>query len=161
MSKRGRKPLPTKLHILRGEPGKRKHRLNAEPQPSPPGTLEPPEFLRPGAKRIWFILAPEFSAQGILTASDVPALAAFCSAYYDLENADLHLEAEGDMEMWTTKSGRIKKENPWHYVKSRALMQCDKFASQFGIGASYRAKLSISPAGKKGKNELWKEKYGK
>lgn len=152
---RGRKRVPTELHILRGNPGKRKRNTD-EPKPSP-GSVDPPDWLRAEAKRAWFILAPEFSAQGILTASDAPALAAFCSAWGDLVNADRALEAEGDMEFVTTKSGVIKKENPWFYVKARAQQQCDKWAAQFGVGASYRAKLSLGADEKEDEFSAWKK----
>lgn len=157
---RGRKPVPTKLHVLRGNPSKKKNLGENEPKPSA-GSVDPPEWLRDEAKRAWFILAPEFSAQGILTASDVPSLAAFCSAWGDFVNADRALEAEGDIEVIQTKSGEIRRENPWHYIKARALTQCDKWAAQFGIGASYRAKLSVAPPKKQSAHEKWKEKYGK
>lgn len=158
---RGRKPKPTKLHVLRGNPGKKKNLGAHEPEPSQPATLEPPAWLRDEAKRVWFQLATEFSAQGILTASDVPALANFCVSYADLMIAEQKLQAEGDMIWFDTKSGRIKKENPWVYVKARAQQQCDKWAAQFGIGASYRAKLEIKPLAVKSKHQQWKERYGK
>lgn len=158
---RGRKPTPTKLHVLRGNPSKKKDLGAGEPEPSPVVSIEPPDFLREEAKRAWFLLAPEFQAQGILTKSDAPALAAFCSAWGDFVNADRALETEGDIEVVFTKSGEIRRENPWHYIKARALQQCDKYATQFGVGASYRAKLSIAPPKKKSKYEEWKEQAQK
>ena len=160
MSK-GRKPVPTKLHALRGNPSKKKNLGAHEPKPSTPTTLEPPEWLRDEAKRVWFQLAAEFSAQGILTTSDVPALANFCVSYADLIIAEKHLQAEGDVVTQTTAYGTIQKENPWVYVKARAQQQCDKWAAQFGVGASYRSKLEIKPQTAKSKHEQWKEKYGK
>jgi len=154
---RGRKPTPTKLHVLRGNPSKKKDLGAGEPEPSPVVSIEPPDFLREEAKRAWFLLAPEFQTQGILTKSDAPALAAFCSAWGDLVNADRALEIEGDMEFTTTKSGVMKKENPWFYVKARAMTQCDKYAAQFGVGASYRAKLAIGGEEKEDEFSAWKK----
>lgn len=160
MSK-GRKPTPTKLHILRGNPSKKKDLGAKEPKPSQPVTLEPPAWLRDEAKRVWFQLAPEFNTQGILTASDVPALANFCVAYSDLITAEGHLQIEGDVVEEDRQYGSVRKENPWVYVKARAQQQCDKWAAQFGIGASYRAKLSIGGQEKEDEFSAWKKKGAK
>ncbi|MCC6797732.1 MAG: phage terminase small subunit P27 family [Candidatus Hydrogenedentes bacterium] len=154
---KGRKPTPTKLHILRGNPSKKKNLGVKEPKPSELTTLEPPAWLRDEAKSAWFQLAPEFSAQGILTASDVPALANFCVSYADLIVAEQHLQTEGDIVTQTTAYGTIQKENPWVYVKARAQQQCDKWAAQFGVGASYRAKLSIGTDEKEDEFSAWKK----
>jgi len=64
----GRRPTPTALKILRGNPGKRP--LNQdEPQP-PKGPVVKPE-LSAGADRVWDALAPVCEAMGTLTAADV------------------------------------------------------------------------------------------
>jgi len=46
-------------------------------------------------------------------------------------------------------------------VKARAMTQCDKYAAQFGVGASYRAKLSIGGEEKEDEFSAWKKRAKK
>ena len=67
---RGRKPTPTALKILRGNPGRR--RLNpTEPQPRRLKTLTAPATLRPDARAIWTQLVRELRPLGLVTRLDV------------------------------------------------------------------------------------------
>lgn len=76
---RGRKPKPTRLKIITGNPGK--HRLNGdEPRPEPVVPDCPPE-LSPAAQRQWQRLTGELAKLRVLTALDRAALAAYCGAY--------------------------------------------------------------------------------
>ena len=65
MAVRGRKPKPTALKQLEGNPGKRQ--LN-EHEPVPPkSTVRCPAWLEPEAKKEWKRLAPSLEAMGILS----------------------------------------------------------------------------------------------
>ena len=76
---RGRRPKPTRLKVLTGNPGKR--RMNKhEPKPEP-AVPECPNELGPVARREWDRLASELGKLKILTALDRAALAANCGAY--------------------------------------------------------------------------------
>lgn len=75
---RGRRPKPTALKVLEGNPGKRP--LNRrEPQPlrSIPTC---PAHLSPTAKGEWKRLAGQLHRLGILSQLDRAALAAYCQA---------------------------------------------------------------------------------
>ena len=66
---RGRRPKPTSLKLLTGNPGKRP--LNpTEPRPRRLKTLTPPPTLRPDARAIWRQLANELRAVGLFTRLD-------------------------------------------------------------------------------------------
>ncbi len=76
---RGRKPKPTRLKLIEGNPGKRP--LNpSEPRPA---LIIPtcPSHLNPSAKAEWKRLAHEMHALGIISNLDRGALAAYCQAY--------------------------------------------------------------------------------
>lgn len=65
MATRGRKPKPTALKLLEGNPGK--HPIN-EHEPIPPkSTVKCPTWLEPEAKKEWKRLAPSLEAMGALT----------------------------------------------------------------------------------------------
>ncbi len=76
---RGRKPKPTHLKLLEGNPGKR--RINpVEPKPE---VRVPtcPAHLNPSAKAEWKRLAREMHVLRIISDLDRAALAAYCQAY--------------------------------------------------------------------------------
>ena len=76
---RGRRPKPTRLKMLTGNPGKRP--LNtSEPRPDV-AIPECPSELGPVARREWDRLAGDLAALRLLTNLDRAALAAYCGAY--------------------------------------------------------------------------------
>ena len=72
----GRRPQPTALKVLRGNPGKRKPNA-AEPVP-PKGDVVKPGSLSTGAVAAWERLAPVCLAMGTLTTADVAVFARMC-----------------------------------------------------------------------------------
>src|SRR5438477_525461 len=69
---RGRKPSPTQLKLVRGNPGKRPIRAAGEPKPG--HTLpEAPVHLSARAKAAWGQIAPILSRMGVLTEADAVA----------------------------------------------------------------------------------------
>src|SRR6516225_3251030 len=80
-------PVPLRLKLLRGNPGKR--RIRDEPQPAiPPEPPEPPGFLKPAAKDEWHRVAPEVHALGLLTVLDINLLAAYCESFARWQQAE-------------------------------------------------------------------------
>lgn len=79
MTRRGAKPLPTNVKVLRGT--LRKHRANAQEPKARPGIPGCPTELSPIAKREWKRVAKQLSAMGLLTTIDRAALALYCDAY--------------------------------------------------------------------------------
>lgn len=70
---RGRKPKPSSLKRLLGNPGRRP--LNhEEPRPTPVAQVEPPDYLDAGGQAVWRALVPHLAACGLLTALDLPKL---------------------------------------------------------------------------------------
>ena len=79
MATRGRKPKPTAMKELEGNPGK--HPLNTnEPKPTKKAPACP-KWLEPEAKKEWRRLAKQMEAIGILTEVDMAAFAGYCQAY--------------------------------------------------------------------------------
>ena len=76
---RGRRPKPTRLKMLTGNPGKRP--LNDD-EPRPEASIpECPPELGPVAREEWDRLVGELAALRLLTNLDRAALAAYCGAY--------------------------------------------------------------------------------
>jgi hypothetical protein len=72
----GRRPQPTRLHVLRGNPSKKRLNL-AEPTP-PSDPVVRPAGLSRGARRVWAELAPLCVSMGTLTVADVRAFTMLC-----------------------------------------------------------------------------------
>ena len=79
MATRGRKPKPTGMKELEGNPGKRK--LNTkEPKPDKKAP-SCPKWLEPEARKEWKRLSRKMEQMGILTEVDMAAFAGYCQAY--------------------------------------------------------------------------------
>src|SRR4029077_11756272 len=76
---RGRKPKPTVLKLLDGNPGKR--RINDREPASIPGFPEMPDWLDDEAKAEWNRIIPELHEMGVLSRADRPALTGYCNAW--------------------------------------------------------------------------------
>ena len=74
-----RKPKPTAIKELEGNPGKRKLN-NKEPKPDK-GMTVCSEWLLPEAKAEWKRLSEKLNQMGVLTKVDMAAFAAYCQSY--------------------------------------------------------------------------------
>jgi P27 family predicted phage terminase small subunit len=74
----GPAPMPTKLKLLRGNPGRRKLNLDEPRPPVAPRCPEPPEELAGDARDTWLYQAPRLHRMGLLTEVDVVALEIYC-----------------------------------------------------------------------------------
>ena len=88
----GRRPKPTALKVLQGNPGKGK--LN-EREPKPPqGEVKPPKGISKAARAVWEDIAPTAIAMGTLTTADVWAFKTLCELQASLDMASRAKDAE-------------------------------------------------------------------
>ncbi len=134
---RGRKPKPTALEILAGNPGKR--RLNLR-EPKPESSIPNcPEHLSREAQIEWERIAPELARLAILTALDRAALAAYCSCWGRWVEAERHVREHG----MTVRAPRGIKINPSVRIANNALQFLLKFAAEFGLTPSSRSRIVV------------------
>jgi P27 family predicted phage terminase small subunit len=135
---RGRKPKPTPLKILTGNPGGRP--LNdREPKPRR-GRPRCPSFLSDGAKREWARLVPELDRLGLLTLVDSGALAAYCQSWDEFRLATKTLNKEG--RTCTAGNGGLKS-HPAVVQQRTAWKGIQAFAALFGLDPSSRVRLKV------------------
>jgi len=148
MSTRGRKPKPTHLKLVTGNPGKRA--LNgSEPQP----TLllpSPPAELNDDAKVEWDRVSEELYRLGLLTAIDRAALAAYCQAYGRWMTAERAIAEMAKRDpltcgllIKTTNGNAI--QNPLVGVANKAMADTMRYAVEFGMSPSSRSRISAKP----------------
>ena len=143
MATRGRKPKPTALKILEGNPGKRP--LN-ENEPIPPkGNIKCPSWLEPEAKKEWKRLAPSLEAMGVLTQVDLTAFAGYCQAYARWREAEEFLTQHGSI--FKTPSGYVQQV-PQVSIAQQNLKIMQSFCSEFGLTPATRARIIAAGGGK-------------
>lgn len=142
---RGRKPRPTELKRILGNPGKR--RLNdAEPVPIS-ARPEPPEHLNDDAKQEWVRVSEELYNLGLLSNIDRASLAAYCQCYsrwVQAENALAAMAAHdaltGGLMIRTQKGNAI--QNPLVGTANVAMAGMLRYASEFGMTPTARSRMS-------------------
>ena len=138
----GRKPKPTALKKLEGNPGKRK--LNTKEPVPDKGMPDCPAWLLPDAKEEWHRLSEKLNQMGVLTEVDRSAFAAYCQSYARWKEAQAHISSEG--ATYETENG-MQRPNPYVAIcntEQRLMMQA---ASEFGLTPSARSRI-IAAVGK-------------
>jgi P27 family predicted phage terminase small subunit len=145
---RGRKPKPTSLKILQGNPGKRPLAKN-EPRPTPtaPGC---PTWLSPEAKAEWRRVVPELDRIGMLSRVDRAALATYCEVWATFVTAqrDLHEHGLRIMAFRTESADGLTiyvqpAKNPSVQIARDSAAQVRQFCAEFGLTPSSRARIDL------------------
>ena len=132
----GRKPKPTAIKILEGNPGKRK--LN-ENEPKPLKKAPPcPKWLEPEAKKEWRRLAKALEAMGVLTEADMAAFAGYCQSYARWKEAEERITDRG--LVIRTPSG-YPQQVPYISIAQQYLKLMQQYAEQFGLTPAARSRI--------------------
>ena len=147
MATRGRKPKPTALKLLEGNPGKRP--INEHAPLPPKGTVKCPTWLEPEAKKEWKRLAPSLEAMGVLTQADLTAFAGYCQAYARWKEAEEFISQHGSI--FQTPSGYVQQV-PQVSIAQQNLKIMQSFCSEFGLTPATRARIIANGGGKDDSN---------
>lgn len=141
---RGRRPKPTAVKRLTGNPGGRA--LNsAEPRPDPSRPYVP-RWLSEGAKEEWGRVAGRLHDAGLLTYVDQATLAAYCEAYARWRKAEQALQEEGAKLILETDKG-YRYPNPLIGVAQTAMRDMLRVAAEFGMTPSARSRVRVPQDG--------------
>jgi P27 family predicted phage terminase small subunit len=146
---RGRKPLPTHLKILEGNPGKRALNKN-EPKPA---ATKPrcPQWLPATARKAWRETVKELETMGLLARADTQALIVFCQAVAEHQAAG---EEVNQLGVTVDRDG-IRVKNPACQVQKDNASIIIRVAAEFGLTPSARSRISMPPE----RDERLAEKY--
>lgn len=138
----GRRPQPTALKVLRGNPGKRPINVD-EPTIAPADATfdTPPKELDddPAAAAEWRRVAPLLRAARLVTDAERAALVALCQQWSRYLAAHAQVMALG-MCIETTKAVPIP--NPYLLVADRALSHCSRLWNELGLTPTGRARAN-------------------
>jgi P27 family predicted phage terminase small subunit len=152
---RGRKPVPTELKLLRGNPGKRAvNRDEPKPDPKAPGM---PVWLSNEARAEWRRVVPELERLGLSAKVDRAALAAYCETWATFVAAERLIHEKGLLimrviEEVTGSDGNVLElhvsptKNPAVIIARDAAAQVRAFCSEFGLTPSARTRLQMPEA---------------
>lgn len=136
MATRGRKPKPTALKVIEGNPGKRPlNKLEPKPENKAPKC---PSWLEKEAKKEWRRMSKVLEALGILTEVDSAAFAGYCQAYARWKEAEEFLSKHGTI--FKTPSGYIQQV-PQVSIAQTYLKIMKDFCSEFGLTPSSRSRI--------------------
>lgn len=134
----GRKPKPTALKALQGNPGKRP--LNEREPKLKPKRPSAPRFLEGEAKKEWNRMVKLLLPLKLLSEVDRAALAAYCQAWSRWIDAEQHIQRDG-MVISTDKGNLI--QSPYVGIANSAMKQMRAFLVEFGMTPSSRSRVSV------------------
>ena len=136
MAQRGRKPKPTAIKELEGNPGKRELNQN-EPKPKK-NAPKCPAWLDAEAKKEWRRVSKQLEEIGVLTEVDMAAFAGYCEAYSRWKDAEEFISKHGTI--FKTPSG-YWQQVPHVSIAQTYLKIVIKFCEQFGMTPSSRSRI--------------------
>jgi P27 family predicted phage terminase small subunit len=145
MARRGPPPQPTRLKLLKGNPGKRP--LNGrEPQP-PCNTPSCPRWLGPEAKKAWRRTVSLLRAARILTQMDGDALTAYCQTYARWQAAEQFLAQHGEVYPVRDERGNVRcmAQFPQVSIARNLIQVLRSYQQEFGLTPSSRTRVHASP----------------
>ena len=137
---RGRKPTPTYLKEVNGNPGKRPLNTRA-PRPDIRAPSCPRE-LSPAAKKEWRRLARQLMTLRLMTDLDRAILAAYCQAFALWVEAVAALRKYGTMVK--SPSG-FPMQSPYVAVANKQAELMIRIAAEFGFTPSSRSRIAVPP----------------
>ncbi|MCK6460908.1 MAG: phage terminase small subunit P27 family [Planctomycetaceae bacterium] len=132
----GRKPKPTLLKVLAGNPG---HRPLNQTEPEPRRRMPAcPKVLDGASRREWHRMGRILFKAGLLTEIDGPALMGYCLAYARLLDAEEKVRQYGAVVK--APSGYLA-HSPYLAIANKALEQMRAFLVEFGMTPSSRSRV--------------------
>ena len=150
----GRRPTPTALKLVKGNPGKRAiNKKEPKPRAKAPTC---PAHLSVKAKAVWRKLCTLLGKMGVMTEADGLALERLCDCYADILACRELIERDG--RTYTTidqNSNTLIKNNPAVNQLRAADAQFKSYLVEFGLTPAARSKVTVElPDGDKKKDPL-------
>ena len=139
----GRRPKPTAIKALAGNPGKRA--LNQkEPKPRSKRPKMPAEFKGTRKEFHWRRLTRELAGMQLLTSADGDAIAMYCDYYVRWEDATKEI-ADNGMIVHTENGFPV--QSPYLGIANKAMAAMQKLLVEFGMTPASRSRIQL-PEGK-------------
>ena len=142
---KGRKPLPENLHVLHGNPGKRKREAKAT-SVKPKRVPTPPRSFDKEEKKAWRKVGRILLEMNLLENADIIALELLTKTWVRWEHANDQISQYGLVVK--TPNG-MPVQSPYLQISNKCLEQMNKLLVEFGMTPSARSRISApkTPAG--------------
>ncbi len=137
MATRGRKPKPTAVKVLEGNPGKRQLNIS-EIKPAQAKPPKCPSWLEEEAKAEWKRLGKNLFELGILTDLDVAAFSSYCQAYARWREAEEFISQHGSLVKTPSGYWQQVPQVSIAHQNQKIMMQA---AAEFGLTPSARSRI--------------------
>ena len=137
----GRKPKPTELKKLAGNPGRRPLNEN-EPSPGPADITMPRGKLPKEAQAMWKKLAPKLVDLGVLTEVDLPAFEMMCVHYALARDA---FEIVNKLGLFIKDRDENPRKNPAMQLFRDNSAAFKAYMVEFGMTPSSRSRIEANP----------------
>ena len=146
---RGRKPLPSHLRLIKGNPGKRP--INANEPRAAKGRPSCPDHASDKARETWGYVCNVLDDMGLLTCTDAIAIEMLCEAYADFVAASQDLKDFGSSYYQTVnEAGSIMyRAHPAVAKKQDADRRIRGWLAEFGMSPTARSRVKIGNDGDK------------
>ena len=139
----GRRPRPTALKILEGNPG---HRPLGRGEPKPPIGVPPcPKHLRGLARVAWRRIGEQLARMNVATSVDQDALELLVGAYAEYRAATAVIARRGRTYTITTASGRVVRPRPEVGIARDAWRRVRLMLMEFGLTPAARTRVEVEP----------------
>lgn len=147
---RGRRPKPTTLKVLQGNPGKRG--LNEEEPEYGAGAPPKPDWFDDYASAEWDALTSILVPARVLTKGEIGVLVVACDAYSQLRQCQAYLQEKGSIsyDASSATGGANYKPFPEVAQRNQARRQYLSALSELGLTPSARTKVKRIPESDKG-----------
>ena len=136
----GRKPKPSHLKLLAGNPGKRKIN-DREPRPRRTIPRAPTKMSR-DERAAWNSFAPVLDRMGVLTEADKARLVLLCEAFADYRRARAVIDSAGPTYSTLTPTGdTMYRPRPEYAQMIDAWKRVAISLSEFGLTPAARSKI--------------------
>lgn len=147
MQKPGRKPKPSALKLIDGNPGNRPISEH-EPKPAKLYHPEPPDSFTDLEKAKWREITDKLARCRVLTELDLDALEIYCREWVNLQEAISDINQRGKLLQMPT--GGVMWNPSWaQYKHSQSV--CRSIMAEFGMTPSTRTGI-VASADEKGNN---------
>lgn len=137
----GRRPKPTALKVLQGNPGKRP--LNqAEPKP-PSGEVVMPGELSQAGRVVWGRLSPIARAMGTLTTADVEAFKTLCELQASLDMAARMKDSPEFAVVTVSDDGAVMAAHPVFSLELKYAPVIRPYYERFGLEPAGRSRIQL------------------
>jgi P27 family predicted phage terminase small subunit len=154
----GRRPNPTALKLVKGNPGKRA--INKK-EPKPKRVIPScPDHLGQSGQVAWGRLTVLLDRMGVLTEADSFALERLCDCYTDILECRILIERDGRTYTTDSQGGTLIKTNPAVNQLRAADSQFKSYLVEFGLTPAARSKVNAEPPDDDDKKDPLGEFFG-